>query len=152
MTAIGDDNAARIRSLSFFSHNFRLNVKISKDNPPSLSLKFRTTPTKVEIAEFVPSWYTFNVAAERAENGLKRLLEGVQEKSRRRPVNVNDFLAISATVGRIQPFLCRRMNLGYQGAVLLKEGLSVDEWPDTDAHLDKCDDCGYHRFTRGMDD
>src|SRR6201996_660435 len=33
MTAIGDANAARIRSLTFFSHNFRVTVRISNEVP-----------------------------------------------------------------------------------------------------------------------
>ena len=152
--AVGNDNVARIRSLSFFSYSFRLNVRISNDSPPTLTLRFRTTPTNTEVAEFVPSWYTFDVAAARCEKGMRRLLQDIEAeaKSQNRALNVDDFITISESVENTQPFLCKRMSLGYKGAVLLKDGIAVDEWPDTEAHLDKCDECGYHRFNRGSGD
>ena len=99
----------------------------------------------------MPSWYTFDVAAEQAEAGLRKLLADIEGREQRGSLNMKDFLAIASTVDHIQPFLCRRMALGYEGAVLLKESMSVEDWPDASAHLDKCDDCGYHRFTRGID-
>ena len=40
------------------------------------------------------------------------------------------------------------MNLGYQGAVLRVDGAAMEKWPKKDDHIDKCDDCGYHRFAR----
>ena len=150
VTAIGEQNAARLKSLSFFSHNFRVNVRVSNEKPPSLLLRFRTSRIKAEIAEGVPSWYTFDVAAQRAESGLRRVLDDIQEShAQRRGLNVDDTLKICSAVDKIQPFLCRRVNLGWQGTVLLKDDLGMDQWPDTNAHLDKCDDCGYHRYTRG---
>lgn len=152
INAIGDENAARIRSLSFFSYSFRLNVKISNDTPPTLTLRFRTTPTRVEVAEFVPSWYTFDVAAARAEKGLKQMLQDIETKTQERPLNVDDFITISRAVENVQPFLCKRMSLGYKGAVLLKDDMSVEEWPNAETHLEKCDECGYHRFNRGTGD
>lgn len=151
VTAIGNDNAARLRNLSFFSHNFRVNVRVSNERPPTLLLKFRTNLTKAEVAEGVPSSYTFAIAARRAESGLQRLLEGMQANTSKRGLSVENIKTICWAVDMIQPFLCRRINLGYQGAVLLEDDVPIYQWPRISAHLDKCDDCGYHRYTRGTD-
>lgn len=148
VAAIGDENAARLRSLSFFSHNFRANIRISPERPPTLALIFRTNPMKADVAEGTPNWYTFAVAAQRVEKGLQRVIDEVQAKVLKRPLNVCDVSMIASTVDAVQPFLCTRMTLGQQGARLLKDDLEIKDWPSTLAHLDKCDDCGYHRYTR----
>lgn len=149
ITAIGDANAARIRSLTFFSHNFRVNVRVSNEVPPTIAVRLRTNEGKAETADNVPSWYTFDLAAARAEQGLQAIVNNIPTRLRDKGLTSSDFLTISRGVDNIQPFLCRRMTLGYQGTVLLVKELPVDEWPDTKAHKDKCDDCGYHRYTRG---
>ena len=153
ITAIGDENAARLRSLSFFSHNhFSVNVKISKEAPLALALRFRTDATKAEVAEGAPPGYNSDIAAERAEKAFRHVLDDIEEKNHVGPITVDDIMTICNTVDTIQPFLCRRMNLGFQGALLLKDDPDMSRWPDTEAHLDKCDDCGYHRFTRNSDE
>jgi hypothetical protein len=151
ITTIGDQNARRIRNLTFFSHNFRLNVRVSNEVPPSIALRLRTNPARTEVADYVPSWYTFEVAAERAEKGLKEIVGRLLAKSQKTALTSSDFLAISTGVDDVQPFLCRRMSLGYQGTALLDDDMPMDAWPDTTAHTDKCDDCGYHRYTRGYE-
>jgi hypothetical protein len=151
ITAIGDANAARIRSLTFFSHNFRVTVRISNEVPPTIAVRLRTNMGKTEIADHVPSWYTFDVAAERAERGLGEIIDNIHTRLQNTGLTSSDFLAISRGVDNIQPFLCRRMTLGYQGAALLNKESRVHEWPDINAHKDKCDDCGYHRYTRGYE-
>lgn len=150
ITAIGDANAARIRNLTFFSHNFRVNVKISNEVPQTIALKLRTNPGKTEVADSVPSWYTFELAAERCEKGLREIIDSIQADCGKRSLTAADFLRISSGVDSIQPFLCRRMTLGYHGAALLRPA-PTDLWPSTRIHKDKCDDCGYYRNSRGRD-
>lgn len=141
ITAIGNDNAARLRNLKFYSHNFSVNVRISNEKPPTLLLKFRTFLSKAEVAEGVPSSYNFATATRRAEDGLRRLLDDIQRKtSAQRGLSVDDFKTIYWAVDKIQPFLCRRISLGYQGAVLPEDDVPIAKWPRTSNHLDKCDD------------
>ena len=151
ITTIGDHNARRIRNLTFFSHNFRLNVRVSNDVTPSMTLRLRTNPGSSEVVDYVPSWYTFAVAAQRVEKGLREIVGRILAKSQKNGLTSSDFLAISKGVEDIQPFLCRRMSLGYQGTALLDDDMPMSAWPDTAAHRDKCDDCGYHRCTRGYE-
>jgi hypothetical protein len=146
--AIGDENTARIRNLTFISHSFRVNVQISNEFPQSIAVRLRTNPDKTEVADSVPSWYTFEVAAERAEKGLREIIENICANSGRKALDSRDFSRIAMGVDMIQPFLCRRMTLGYQGAALLKDDVPPDQWPSTSKHKDKCDGCGYHRYTR----
>ena len=140
ITAIGSENAARLRSLKFYSHNFSVNVRISNEKPPAVVLKFRTFLSKAEVAEGLPSSYTFAIAAQRAEGGLRRLLEDIQRKTTQRGLSVDDFKTVYWAVDRIQPFLCRRISLGYQGAVLLEDDTPISHWPRISNHIDKCDD------------
>lgn len=141
ITAIGNDNAARLRNLKFYSHNFSVNMRISNEKPPTLLLKFRTFLSKAEVAEGVPSSYNFASAARRAEDGLRRLLDEIQRKtSAHRGLSVDDFKTIYWAVDKIQPFLCRRISLGYQGAILAEDDVPIAKWPRTLKHLDKCDD------------
>lgn len=148
MTGIGDHNAAKIRSLMFVSHNFRLIVKVSHEVPPTVVLRLRTNAGKTELAEHIPFWYTFEMAAERAEKGLQEVLENIQAEPKKHALTVNDFLAIAEAVDDIQPFLCRRMTLGYQGTALLDDDMPMDAWPDSTAHKERCSDCGYWRHSR----
>ena len=146
--AIGDENAGRLRSLSFVSHNFQAHVRMSNE-APHLTLKFRATTAKPELAENVPIDYNIKVAAKRAEDGLRSVLNEVQSGRQGQPLQADHIKKICRTVDAIQPFLCKRGLLGHQGAVLPSGDMS--EWPNTAAHLNKCDDCGYHRYTRGED-
>ena len=146
--AIDNENATRIRNLTFVSHSFRVNVKISNELPQSIAVIMRTNPDKTEVADSVPPCYTFEVAAKRAEKGLRHIIENVHADSGRKALHSSDFLEIAMAVEKIQPFLCRRMTLGYQGAALLKDDDSPDRWPSTSKHKDKCDGCRYHRYTR----
>ncbi|KAK6389706.1 hypothetical protein LTR65_006188 [Meristemomyces frigidus] len=146
--AIGDESAGRLRSLSFMSHNFSAHVRMSNE-APQLSLKFRPGPSKPELAENVPLNYTFSLAAKRAEEGLRSVLDDIQARTQGQPLRVDDIKRICRVVDSIQPYLCKRSALGYQGAIMPSS--DITQWSDTAAHLNKCDDCGYHRFTRGED-
>lgn len=150
LAAIGDANAARVRSLSFWSHNFSAHVRVAfEEECPRLAMKFRPTGSKPELAENVPGEYSYGVACRRAELGLRGVLDGIEARRKGRSLDAGDLIRICRAVERIQPFLCKRCNLGYQNAILHSGDMS--KWPDTAAHLNKCDDCGYHRFTRGED-
>jgi len=148
INAIGDENAGRLRSLSFVSHNFTVLIKTSNETP-QVSLKFRSMVSGLELAENVPTNYTSKLAAKRAEEGLRSVLDELEAGRDGQSLTAGDIIRICRMVEAIQPFLCKRSNLGYQGAILPSG--NVDEWPDTATHLNKCDDCGYHRFTRGED-
>lgn len=147
--ALGDQNAARMKNLSFISHNFRAIINVSNDLPFSLNLKFRKSCTEAELADGVPHHYTFDIAARRAERGLRGVLDRIEadhkDGSSLSAINVGE---ICLAVDNIQPFLCKRLNLGWHGAVLLKDDVDMQQWPNTRTHLLKCDDCGYHRYTR----
>lgn len=143
---IGDSNAARLRFVSFWSHNFAAHIKISSE-PPRLSLKFRASLVHPEPAEDVPVYYTIDVAARRAELGLRSVLGEIEAARAGHALTAEDVKEICSAVESLQPFLCVRNCLGYKGAILPSENRS--EWPSTRAHLAKCDDCGYHRFMRG---
>ena len=56
ITAIGDENTARLRHLTFISHDFRVVIKISNDVRPSFGLKVRTNTAKAEVADQIPKW------------------------------------------------------------------------------------------------
>jgi hypothetical protein len=151
ITAIGDESTARLRNITFNSHYFRFNIRVSHEKPPTLTLRFNATPGSAEIADGVPLSYTFGAAVRRAEQGLRMLLSEIQEDLLERPATVEDFKKLCSAAETIQPFLCRRMNLGFQGTYLLDDDVSMNAWPDTHAHLMRCDDCGYHRLTRSED-
>lgn len=150
--AIGDENAGRLRSLSFISHNFSVHAKMSTE-APQLSLKFRPASKgqlgKPELADNVPANYTFRLAARRAEHGLRSVLDEVEAGAQGQPLKAKDIQRICNIVDTIRPYLCTRNGLGYQGVILHTS--DITQWPDTAAHLNKCDDCGYHRITRGAD-
>ncbi|TKA75368.1 hypothetical protein B0A55_06006 [Friedmanniomyces simplex] len=148
ISGIGDENAGRLRSLSFLSHNFTAHIRTSNE-VPHVSLKFRATPSRIESAEGTPAGYTFDIAARRAEQGLRSLLDRIRIERHGAPLRANDLNEICRFVNMLQPFLCKRSNLGHMGAVLPSN--QVEDWPSPDAHTNKCDDCGYHRFTRGQD-
>lgn len=140
ITTIGEENVARLRSLKFYSHNFSVNVRLSNESPPTLTMKFRTFISKAEVGEGVSSSYDFATAARRAEYGLRRLLNWIQKKTKKRGLSIHDLKTIFWAVDMAQPFLCRRISLGYQGAVLRHDDVPVSQWPSVADHLDKCDD------------
>ena len=91
--------------------------------------------------------YTYSIAASRVEQGLIEGFKHLNSESGKGALTVADFLALSSAVQYAQPFLCKRPTLGYAGAVLLEDDMSIGDWPSA-AHLKKCDDCGYHRYMR----
>jgi len=147
--SIGDKNVAKLRSLSFYSHNFKAHVKIHPDKSQQLTLKFGFLQKAHETADGAPPGYSMQLAAKRAEIGLRKFLDEIQDSKKGQPLGVRDVTRICDMIASLQPFLCKRMLLGYQGAVLPSG--DVRDWPDTTAHASKCDDCGYHKINRGAD-
>ena len=146
--SIGDHNVARLRSLSFYSHNFNAHIKIqSKTN--QLTLKFRVLPISPDPVQGAPTGYSFEIAAKRASARLRHVLNEIQDQKEGRPLNADDLMRVCSTVEMLQPFLCKRNGLGWLDTFLSSD--NVADWPVTDEHLSKCDDCGYHRITRGQD-
>ena len=105
------------------------------------------------FAEHVPNDYTPAYAGARAAAGLQFEVDAIERRAGGGPFSVADLLRVFACVEAIQPFLCRRNNLGYKGAVFPMRPLdeAPERWPNTEAHRENCDDCGYHRYTRGSD-
>ncbi len=141
-TAIGDENAARLRSFSFFSHNFSASIKLSNKKPRTLVLKFRSSEPKVKDPGLVDSSYSFAIAAQRAEQGLQLLLEDVQADMPNGGLTVNGLIRVCRAVGNVQPFLCTSVGtLGYGGFALKENKMSIEEWPSTQAHRRVCYQC-----------
>ena len=145
-TAIRDTNIMCLRKLIFVSRNFSALIT-KKDS--KLTLKFRTNTTKAEVAEGLPSNYTFHVAAQRCTEHVQHVVDDVNKDLQGGPLTVDDVKLLYESVEQVQPFLCTRNSLGSWGAVLMDD--DNDHWPSSDTHLMKCDECGYHRFTRGTD-
>lgn len=113
----------------------------------TIEWNLRTNLTDIEAAERVLSEYSFVVATQRAKSALAILIHLIEKRARDqdRRLTAQDIIDLCSAVSGIQPFLCTRVGLGYQGAVLEREEMSVIEWPDLRSHLEKCDDCGYLR-------
>lgn len=148
LRTIGDHNVARLRSVSFYSHNFSVHIKV-QSNRNHLMSKFRALSIDPQPVQNAPAGYTFNVAAKYAGAGFLDVLSRLQAAKQGRPLNADDFIRICSTVEMLQPFMCKRNNLGWLETILPSG--NIDDWPDTSDHIDKCDDCGYHRITRGQD-
>ncbi|EMC99787.1 hypothetical protein BAUCODRAFT_30196 [Baudoinia panamericana UAMH 10762] len=81
ITAIGDDNVARLRSLSIVSQNFRVHLTVSAEQP-QLSFKFTFTWSKpVETADGVPPHLGFEGVMKHAPEGLQRVLDEIHASS-----------------------------------------------------------------------
>ncbi|KAK0935730.1 hypothetical protein LTR48_001156 [Friedmanniomyces endolithicus] len=74
ISSIGNENAGRLRSLSFMSHNFSVHIAVSKQ-APNLALKFHSKSEGKYSFENAPLGYTFEIAASRAEQGLRSKLD-----------------------------------------------------------------------------
>lgn len=146
--SIGDHNVARLRSLSFYSHNFNAHIKVQGEEN-NLTLKFRVLPHDPQPVQTAPPGYNLGVAGERASSALRHVLDEIERAREGQPLNADDLVRICSTIELLQPFLCKRNALGWLNAILPSS--DMDEWPETDEHLNKCDDCGYHRITRGGD-
>lgn len=149
LEAIGDENAGYLRSISFYSHNFTAHVKI-ENKQPGITLRFRAKAGfKVETVEGVSNKYTFQVAAQLAKERVEKVLAKISAERAGGPLKIDDIKLMCETFEMVQPFLCRRNSLGTGGAVLNENDTVL--WPDAGVHCDRCDDCGYHRITRGND-
>ncbi|RMZ14675.1 hypothetical protein D0862_01938 [Hortaea werneckii] len=141
--AIGDENAARLRHLSFVSHSFSLHIAISyEDENPKIAMKLRPFDGQPKLAKNVPSGYSMEVAHGFAAQGMRWMLDEI-EYSRRagaRRLTAADVVEICRGVERIRPFLCTRRSLGYRRAVLPSGDPGM--WPPATSHLKKCHVCG----------
>ncbi|KAI6800214.1 hypothetical protein KC332_g621 [Hortaea werneckii] len=140
--AIGDENAARLRHLSFVSYSFSLHVAISyEDENPKIAVKLRPFDDNPKLAKNVPSGYSMAVAHSYAGQGMRWMLDEIE--SRRvgaRRLTAADVVEICRNVERIRPFLCTRRSLGFRRAVLPSGDPGT--WPTAKTHLKKCHVCG----------
>lgn len=142
--AIGTSNATRIKHLGFFSHNFTANIQISTQKPPTLILKFRTLSHSKEVAEGIGAAYNFAIAARRAEQGLRLLLDKIEPQlDKNGGINVADMKKICRAIELIQPFLCTRPSLGWAGTTIPRDDMRMEDWPCAKPHVRNCGECGY---------
>lgn len=151
--AIGDVNAGRLRSLTVFAANFRVVVVIEGDGervPVRMGLKLRLNKAQPNIADSTSPPYPFEVAGQRVESAMRVAIAEIERRAKeeKRRFTAIDIHDLNRTVGKLQPFMCTRMGLGFMGAVLDRDGMGEDEWPNTDAHLNKCNDCGYLHYKK----
>ncbi|TKA31613.1 hypothetical protein B0A50_01690 [Salinomyces thailandicus] len=90
--AMGDENAARLRSLSFLSHNFSAHATFSyEEGSPKITLKFRDTGRKAPLSTFtIVSDYSRQLAYERSEQGLRSFLAGIEQAREGASLTVED--------------------------------------------------------------
>lgn len=140
--AIGDDNAARLRHLSFVSHSFSLHIAISyEDENPKIVMKLRPFDDNPRLAKNVPSGYSIEVAHCYAGQGMRSMLDEIESRrAGARRLTAADMVEICRSVERIRPFLCTRRSLGFRRAVLTSGDPGL--WPTVKAHLKKCHVCG----------
>lgn len=97
-TAIGDENAGRIRSLSCLLPNFSVHFKIS-NKKPRFSLKFRSTSGGNGVVEMLTTTvHDPTVAAHRACRGLLLVLKSIEEEREGRPLRAEDLQRMVRTV------------------------------------------------------
>ncbi|RMZ15824.1 hypothetical protein D0860_01387 [Hortaea werneckii] len=144
--AIGDENAARLRKLSFVTHSFSLHISISyEDENPKIAVKLRPFDEKPKLAKNAPSGYSIGLAHSYAGQGMRRMLDAIESSHSRAVAGAGrltaaDVLEICRSVERIRPFLCTRRSLGFRKAVLSSGDPGT--WPTAKAHLKKCHVCG----------
>lgn len=145
--AIGDHNAARLHTISFLSHNFRLTFNINREVTPRATFRFRVTRHNASewLAEDAPHDYRLRVAADRVRERIAYVLDEMVGKSGEKHLSSADVISLCDAVVSIQPLLCTRNGVGYLGAIL---GKDVSVAPNTEAHTRKCEECGYHRILR----
>ena len=151
--AIGEPNAARLRTLIFYAQDFNAHVRIHGPRNEITLVKFRAggkdychRPDEATAAE--PTTSNGEVGdrmARQAAVALQRVLTAIQADRHTRPLNVEAATRICDTIDTIAPFLCKR-DLPC-AALPFPQSEDVAEWPDTRAHRAKCIACGYH-YTR----
>ncbi|KAK1075518.1 hypothetical protein LTR33_009513 [Friedmanniomyces endolithicus] len=140
ISSIGNENAGRLRSPSFMSHNFSVHIAVSKQ-APNLALKFHSKSEGKYSFENAPLGYAFEIAASRAEQGLRSKLDQMMAERVGRPLRVVDLNEIGRFVTMLRPFLCTFNWQGVYGAVLRSD--RIEEWPVPDWHIKHCDTCRY---------
>lgn len=148
--AIGDGNAGHLRSLTFFAANFRVVVKISGELPVTINARLRVNTKSVDLADYVPNDYNFATATQRVTSAFAIVVKDIEVTAHReaRQLTAADINRLKTAVADLQPFLCSRMGLGFLGAVLRRDNMHEDDWPDRSEHLERCDDCGYLRYSK----
>lgn len=148
IAAIGDENAARLRQISFYLHNFAVHYTLSSDpEKPRIMAKFRQTRsnlTSIEVSEDAPRGYTFEMAIKRAERRLACMVEGMAGEIGSHPLEVVDIRRLCDIVESLKPALCTRMGVGYKRAVIHED--PTEPIPGG-GHMAVCNECGYYRVS-----
>lgn len=141
ISAIGNENAARLRHVSFYMHNFAVHLNINPEASPNITTKFRQTRRGTEsdyITAEAPVSLAFDQAIQRAKKRLAFVIDSTIAITKDRPLTSNDFVSLSEAINEIQPTLCTRNGLGWEGAIM-SEDPSIS--PDVRRHLSSCCDC-----------
>ncbi|KAF2168633.1 hypothetical protein M409DRAFT_53272 [Zasmidium cellare ATCC 36951] len=148
--AIGDENAARLRHVSFYLQNFAVHYTISSGqdkDTPRIVAKFRQTRSNFEsfdISERAPAGYTVKVAMKRAEQHLCYKAGALAKRVGDRNLGVKDVLELCKFVESLKPALCSAMGMGWKGAFIEEDpSQSIFGMP----HMMACNECGYYRVS-----
>ncbi|KAK0274767.1 hypothetical protein LTR91_018630 [Friedmanniomyces endolithicus] len=137
--AIGNENAGRLRSLNFMGHSFSVHIRVSKQ-APQLASKFHTMPSYEDWIEVAPPGYTFELAACRAEQGLRTTLDNIATERAGKPLRVDDINKVGRFVTMLRPFLCTRCD-HLNGAYLKSD--RMEEFRVPKLHIEMCGICAY---------
>ncbi|CAK4031789.1 Hypothetical predicted protein [Lecanosticta acicola] len=146
IAAIGDVNAARLRNVSFYVHNFAVHFTISHQEP-RISAKFRQTRTNtayVDLAEEAPTSYSFELAIQRARARIEYAVMEMTEEVGDEPLTVKNIRNLCDIVESIKPALCTRMGVGWKGAIFPED---PSHGPHVERHREACAECAYFRIT-----
>lgn len=146
ITAIGDDNAARLRSLTFYEHAFAVNFTIT-NVAPRITAKLRqnrdSSPNDT-MAEDAPAGYNFDTAIERARARLQFLIADLLQQHGDHPLTAQVIGRLLDIIEDFRPALCSRMGLGYKGATI---SACPQAEPEVSRHRHHCGECSYSRIT-----
>ena len=142
ISGIGNENAGRLRSVTFMSHCFSVHLRWSK-NAQHLTLKFLPAlldAVDAETKEGVNWGYTYELATSRAEQGLRSVMDRIISERAGTLLRVDNFKEVGRIVNKLPPFICRR-HLVLFGA--FPQSDRVEDWPAQWFHLMKCRFCRY---------
>ncbi|KAK0818665.1 hypothetical protein LTR75_002579 [Friedmanniomyces endolithicus] len=140
ISGIGNENAGRLRSVTFMSHCFSVHLRWSK-NAQHLTLKFLPAlldAVDAETKEGVNWGYTYELATSRAEQGLRSVMDRIISERAGTLLRVDNFKEVGRIVNKLPPFICRR-HLVLFGA--FPQSDRVEDWPAPWFHLMKCRFC-----------
>lgn len=109
IAAIGDENAARLRKVSFYLYNFSVHFSLhSGTNKPRIIAKLRdTTATVFKANQNNPNAYTMGVAMGRAEKRLAFVVQRMLLENDNRRLDSGDICKLCDLVVSLGPALCR---------------------------------------------